>query len=232
MKNNRLAALGLAIFVLVLCLYFIFRDADDGQTIIVDTPVVNLPETNVNSPLVKINSPRNIVTPQGKVWNSTIIPTQPIGTRVALDEFRNVAKINLPVPPGMEFVKIDFDEDIAGVYGSTRSGDKEFVALAIGKIVDLKQSVNYLEEEAKAFPLIKDVKFDTSKVIDIATSKDSSLSNLQIVEGKKGRETVYVALTERSDRKGSYLFIMRAPTNYYDENDDGLETLLQQLKAQ
>jgi hypothetical protein len=230
MKSNKLVIFNGFLIATLLSLatyyHFIMDRADDLYVESVET-IVELPPPSIGKPFFeKINQP-----PRAK---KPIFPNQEVQTQEKLlEDFRILTHLDLVVPPDMSFFNLDLDDRIAGIYGTTNSGNRDFVALASERIVTPREAARYLQDNEGLFPFLKNSTFELSKTLKVSSPENSGLGDLEIIPVKNSsrKNKVYAALVHRKDKKGSYLFMLDAPKDYFDQNESGLEVMLQHLKT-
>jgi hypothetical protein len=146
--------------------------------------------------------------------------------------FKEKIKLSIELPKNMVFIPLDLEDNIAGIYGTSLSGDKNFAILATDQKVRFEEVTEYLESSRESFPMLKNHRLQPDKLIDVRAPESSGLHPLMIIPSTShnGR-SAYVAFAPRKDGKGSYLFIMSAPSPYFDQNESGLELLLESIKT-
>lgn len=148
-------------------------------------------------------------------------------------EFLSSVKANIELPDDMNYTNIDADEGIGIIYGRSKVGDREFAMLATTKKVNMKLATQYLNENPEMLPLLKDLKITKNlKTKSIKAPRGSGLKSVSYTKlGQKDGKTVYGVLTTRSDNRGSYMFLMKADKNFYENNEGYLDKMLSSLKA-
>lgn len=230
MKSNKLVLFNgfLIATLLALATYYHFimeRPEDEYEQ--TEETIVELPPLTSGKPVF-----RNIErTPRPR--KPSFPSKEVLAQEKLLEDFRNLAHLDLVVLPDMSFFNLDLDDGIAGIYGTNLSGDRDFVALATERRVSAREAVAYLDEYKGLFPFLKRSSFDLSKTFTVEAPDGSGLDDLQIIpsETKSGKNKVYAALVARKDKKGTYLFMLDAPEAYFDNNEAGLEVMLKNLKA-
>lgn len=149
-----------------------------------------------------------------------------------LEDFKAKIHLDMPFPPGLNYLDLDLDERVAGVIGTSIDGKKTFAVLATDQKVTADTAIAYLEESTDSFGFLKNHKFDTEKQLTFPSPPASGLKPLTIVPSSDHKGLgLYMALAERKDGKGSYLFMMEAPKKEFDENEDGLDLMLNMVKV-
>lgn len=151
-----------------------------------------------------------------------------------IKKFKNTVKLEMNFPVTMEYFTMDMEEDnIAGIYGSTQSGDRQFAVLATNRLVSVDEVVSYLNASREAFPLLKGRRLKSRDALTIDAPEETGLQDLVIIPTTKvNGKDAYAALAKRKDGQGTYLFMMEAPADYFDKNEGGLELMLKSIKTQ
>lgn len=149
-----------------------------------------------------------------------------------LEDFKTKIHLDLPFPPALDYLDLDLDDRVAGVIGSSVDGKKTFAVLATDQKVSPEAAIAYLKDSSDSFNFVRNHEFDTEKKISFPSPETSGLKPLTIIPSTDHKGLgLYVALAERKDEKGSYLFMMEAPKKEFDENDDGLQMMLNMVKV-
>lgn len=247
MRNNKLTWLFIITLAIILMLI--------GQQLLQSEQFTDFTsETSSDSGVIEIleqPSPKVIPIPLSR--NSTLTSSQPeminrkllskIGShrqgferqmaqKSLVKDFKDKVKVEMDLPLNMEFIPMDMEDDVAGIYGMTVSGDKEFAMLATPRNVSVSQVVDYLKDATGALPLLKSHRLQPEKMQTLPAPASTGLKNLKIIPSKDANgKSAFAALAERKDGQGTYLFIMEAPTGYFDANEEGLEQMLKSIKT-
>lgn len=147
-------------------------------------------------------------------------------------EFKNLVKLEVMLPSNIEFVNVEMDDGVAAIYGSNLGQDKQLAVFAARGKIKLSQAVDYLEESQKGIPILEKRKFLVDQVQTIKAPESSGLGDLQVIPTtEKDGKAAYGALVERKDGKGTYLFLMEASADYFENQEESLEKMLQSAKA-
>lgn len=152
---------------------------------------------------------------------------------VRIKKFKEKIKLKINLPKNLDYVDMDMEDNIAGLYGSNLKGDKSFVVLATTGDVSMKDAVGYLNESKKAFPLLEDHKLLPEKAISFSPPKSTGMGEMKIIPATSANgTTVYAAMGERADGKGSYMFMMEAPEKFFQESEGTLDQMMMSMQAQ
>lgn len=155
-----------------------------------------------------------------------------LAQKALVRQFKDTVKLDIVLPGAMDFDVLDLEDDIAGIHGQTFNGEREFAMLATARKVELKDALEYLRTSQDALPMLKSHQFQEDKMVTIQAPASTGLGTLQVVPSTTvDGKTVYAAFATRKDGSGSYMFMMEAPPQYFDQNEDGLEKMLQTVKT-
>lgn len=147
-------------------------------------------------------------------------------------DFKKKSHIDLEFPVAMDYLDLDLDDNVATILGTSLDGKKSFAVMAAPMKVSTDQAINFLMDNKAAFPFLKDHKFLPEQTKTFPAPESTGLKPLTIIPGSTTKgQGIYMALAERKDGKGTYLFMMEAPYWYFQHNEDGLEKMLGTVKA-
>jgi len=149
------------------------------------------------------------------------------------DEFQNTIKANINLPENLKYTQLDLEEGIGGLYGTDATGQNEFAMLGTEKPATLDQIVDYLNNAQGALPQVRNGDFPSQPVVrKVTPPSGKGISSIQIIQGKKSKDKmIFAAIVERSDRKGTYVFVMKAPNSFFDTNEGMLDSMLDSLQV-
>lgn len=149
------------------------------------------------------------------------------------NEFLEKVKVNMNFPEHLNYSVLDLEQGIEAIQGTSLRGEEALTIAATARIISLKDVLEYLSNPEKAFPQVRPGDFNPgSPVQKIMPPQGKGISSIQIISGKKGgTDEVYAAYIERTDRKGSYLFIMKAPKKTFAENEGYLDQIMNNFEA-
>lgn len=141
------------------------------------------------------------------------------------------AEVNLP--DNLKYTELDLEEGIGGIYGVDGSGKNEFAMIGSEKKATVEQIVDYLNTSQGALPHVRNGDFSTKPVVKkIPAPSGKGISSIQVIQGKKSNDRMlYAAVIERSDKKGIYVFVMKAPTSFFETNEGFLDSMLDSLQV-
>ncbi|GAB4417682.1 MAG: hypothetical protein OHK0056_26730 [Bacteriovoracaceae bacterium] len=212
--------------------FFSTADPNDNQAIETEEHNKNLEIKEYFPPVSegKVEIAKKI--PSSKAQESEVEKFQKEQELIKIDFQRKImAKINLP--GHMKYNVLDLEEGVEGIHGISPRGEEELSVLAAAKSVKVEEVVDYLEKSTSAFPQLRNGDFNkNSPTFKIAPPPGKGISNITIINGKKyGNQEVYAALVERSDKKGTYLFVMKASSKFFNENEGFLDKMLADFEA-
>lgn len=150
-----------------------------------------------------------------------------------LNEFQESIHLKMNFPGHLNYTDVDLEDDIGAVIGTTTNMDQSFAVIATSRKADVNLVVAFLKEESENFPMLKGHEFQTDKTFQFTPPASTGLGPLTVIPSNEfeGRG-LFAVLAPRADEKGNYLFMMEARKNYFDENEDGFEKMLDGMKAQ
>lgn len=239
MKNKRLSIFaGILIATnILMVLYYLLREAPESEPS--DTHVKMMPTMEMRpGPEIRPGTQFNPETARQVLKMNSLPETQvklleyQNSQAKLINNFKDTVKLEMDIPASMDYIPMDMDEEVAGIYGSTQTGDRQFAILATRGNVSTEEAVSYLNESQEAFPMLKNRKLLSEKALKIDAPPETGLKELTIIPTEKsGKKGVYAALAPREDGKGTYLFMMEAPAAYFDENEGGLELMLKSIRT-
>lgn len=145
--------------------------------------------------------------------------------------FKKKIHLDMEFPVAYDYIDIDLDENVAAMIGTSLDGKKSFTVIATNQKVSVEDAIKYVKSSTDAFPFLSNHRF-LDKKISFTPPESTGLKPLTIVPASTHQgQGLYVALTERKDNKGTYMFMIEAPYQYFDANEDGLERMLGTVKA-
>ena len=188
---------------------------DDFETGPVPMSAWESPQTPMgqDSPVVSGSLPPATATETGA-------PTQvPDPQQQVRNEFQELIRLQVTLPNDFYYVNLDIDDKVAVLYGN--QGSKELAVLATDSTASMDQVVSFLNDYKNAIPVLGGADFKiTGDPQSISLPADSGLSNGRVIPGPVTKNSQLVgAYLERSDRKGSYFFIMRAEPEFFEHHD-------------
>lgn len=233
MRNNRLSLFVIVGTILIFLPlgYFLAQGHDlnvfswlrDSDSLLEN----NFPKKKKSGFRVRKKSPQTIVSQVESPFKK-----QDDSQSVLLNKFQDTIKLNLDFPLSQNYILLDLEDGIAGIYGTSLNTDKHFVVLATHLKVNVKDILSYLAESKTAFPFINGHTFKPNKMFFVRSPSGSGLKDLTIIPttNVKG-QALWVAVAERKDTKGSYLFMMKAPAKYFVDNEEGLDQILNSMRT-
>jgi hypothetical protein len=150
-----------------------------------------------------------------------------------VEDFKSEIKLNMTLPDNMIFETLDIQDNMAALYGKHPETDREMAILAAKQTASPKTIVRFLNENKEGLPMLKGRGFKVSGSIQrLNAPKESGLGKVTLIPGgEKSGSVVWAAHVERKDKAGSYLFLIEASPAYFDQNEGGLDALLETMKA-
>ncbi len=147
--------------------------------------------------------------------------------------FKKKIHLEMGLPVTLNYIELDLDDNVAVLLGTGNNGKKNFGVLATAQKVSLDQALSFLKNNTQAFDFVANHRFLPEKAISVKAPESTGLKDLTIVPSTpyKG-QGMYVALSPRKDGKGTYMFMMEAPSYEFVQNEEGLEKMLGTVKTQ
>lgn len=182
------------------------------------TPVATAPEATQPAETVAKEAPAPYVDP--------LITQQ----EELLKNFKQQIFLDINLPADMKFDELDLDEGVAAMQGTSPS--KKMVILAARRTASPQTIVSYLQEQKNKIPVLQNHDFKISgEVKTVPVPKNSGISKITVIPGgERNGQLIYAAHIERSDKKGSYVFVMEASPGYFEKHDGDLDNMLDSLK--
>lgn len=247
MSKEKFKPVGMAIIVGTLAIAtFLYlksqRDsevADDVEVVLPENAAV--PEQTATNSEEKLDSTASGEAKPSEAPAVELAPAEKTPQEIFADEqkklietFKSDIRLQVNLPEDLHYYPLDLEDDVEGLHGvQGGSGDQKLTLLAARATGSPETIVNFLNLSKDSIPLIKENGFKINGEIQrLPPPKDSGIRAVTIIPGgeKSGRTTIAVHL-ERSDKLGSYLFIIEASPSYIDYNDDKFEAMLNSVKA-
>ncbi len=149
--------------------------------------------------------------------------------KIIRQEFKNLIKADFEMPENLDYVNMDLDEGIAGVFGTGRGDILGFTALAKEGSISTKMAVGYLNDSSSGLPFSGKVQFSEKAIMKINNPPGTNIREVLVYESSN--PSFKAALLKRSDNKGTYLMILEADPLLYSNNEGYLDKLLLNFKA-
>ncbi len=148
-----------------------------------------------------------------------------------IKNFKKKIHLDMEFPVAYEYIDIDLDENVAAMIGTSLDGKKTFSVIATNQKVSVEDAIKYVKSSTDTFPFLSNHKF-LAKTTSFTPPESTGLKPLTIVPASTHQgQGLYAALAERKDGKGTYMFMIEAPYQYFDANEDGLERMLGTVKV-
>ncbi len=246
-KPNRLTVVFAATIATILLLILLKYLLDRSQ--VADIPVKKSEPTKIKPQVVqpkgsKLNSPFKSLKDMGlterqiaQVYLKLKYPNDGRQKHIAeqaklLMNFKKKIHLEMGFPVTLDYIEFDLDDNVAAILGTGNNGKKHFGVLATNQKVSLETALNYLRDNTQAFDFVGKHKFLPEKMVTVKAPESTGLKDLQIVPSTTHKgQGLYVAFAPRKDGKGSYLFMMEAPSYEFVQNEEGLEKMLETVKT-
>lgn len=238
MQKKEIRLIGVAIIIATLGIgAYLYNESDDplagmneaGPTTPVNTPV---PEVAAPAETIPTAAPE-VAQPVETVAKETPAPyIDPLITQQEelLKNFKQQIFLDINLPADMKFDELDLDEGVAAMQGTSPS--KKMVILAARRTATPQTIVSFLQEQKNRIPVLQNHDFKISgEVKTVPVPKNSGISKITVIPGgERNGQLIYAAHIERSDKKGSYVFVMEASPGYFEKHDGDLDNMLDSLK--
>ena len=150
-----------------------------------------------------------------------------------VNDFKNLTKMNVKFPPDFKFKNLDIDDQVAGIEGVSAKGDRKLVILATPSNPTPGVIAGYLADQKGNIPALADHNFKISgKVENVEVPPGKGIAKITLIPGgEKDGTKIFAAHLQRTDGKGSYVFIMRASQNYYDNYEGEVDSMLESFST-
>ncbi len=150
-----------------------------------------------------------------------------------IGNFQDETKTKIKLPENLNYIKLDLEQGITGIYGSDRKGKRQFSMMATRKPLSVNQLVQYLDSESGSLPHVRKGDFKLkSPTRNVPPPPGRGIASVQVISGASDKDRqVFAALVKRTDSKGSYLFIMKESKTFFKNNEGFLDALLNSFEA-
>lgn len=184
-----------------------------------------------------VASDPSATTPEAVVTEKPTMPDAPYVDPLAKQQedlikgFKDKIRLNINLPGDMKFDEIEIEDEVAAMQGN--SPDKRMVILAAAKSASPQAVAGFLSEHKARIPLLNNHDFKVSGELRVyAAPKNSGISKITVIPGREvNGSAVYAALLERTDKKGSYVFVMESSPAYFEKYDGDFENMLAGLSV-
>lgn len=251
MSNKNSRNFGVAIIVAILAVgayfYLSTQENDIGPTLPINRPEATEKQPPVDTNVPSTPDPSTAETPS-EAPSETVSesepepPKEPPFDQQFLEEqkrittaYKSLARLEMDLPPNMEFIEVDAGENVAVLYGSeiAGDGDSSMAIVASKKTAGPEGISDFLNQNKEAFPMLKDRGFEISgKVQTFNAPDETGLGKVTLIPGgaKNGKE-VWAAHVQRKDGGGSYVFIVEDRPDVFDNSEESFAALLETMKA-
>lgn len=234
-KDFKLVGVAITVGILAIgALYFLNQD-EDLNLDLPDTPRSTRKEPTPEAPVVPAEIPQEV-----PVESTTQIP-QPVSAieidnvlkekADKLNAFKNLIKLEVQLPVGMDFVELDLDGNVAAMEGNMPG--KKILMMAAERTATPELIASFLKEQRPSIPMFNNYDFKISgPVSSVTPPKQSGISKITIIPGGMNQgNQVYAAYLERQDRKGSYVFVMEASPSQFTQFEGDFDIMVDSLKT-
>lgn len=145
-------------------------------------------------------------------------------------KFQNTLQAKIYLPKNLYYHELDLDEGVAGIRGTGTGDIKDFTVLATAKRVNDQQIAGFLNEQDSGVPASKGVRFKTKPTMKVKAPPGKGVAEIKVFESNN--PNVKAAYMKRRDGKGSYLFIIKGQSGFFDKNEGFLDNMMNSFQAQ
>lgn len=163
----------------------------------------------------------------------TLEEKQQILSKVTQRRFSKVAHLKIKLPESLKYVQTDIEDDMASIYGYNHVTKEELTALARPSLTSTEEIQQYLKYDKDAIPNLNGHEVtNLSKPQNVPGSARRGFSGVQVMNATMDNGHIaHVAVANRSDKKGSYIFVFTAPAGTIENNDGYVEKIYRSIKA-
>lgn len=209
-----------------------------------EDPVVIAPE------IPKVESPKEVAPEATPTPEVVVEPTQetpvlkPEAPKSALeidkvlkekqekiDKFKNLLRIEVDLPKGMEYIELDLEGGVAAMEG--QSPGKKMLIMGAARTASPELIASYLREQKTNIPMLAKYDFKISGDLqNVTPPKNSGISKITVIPGGTNNgNAVFAAYVERSDKKGSYVFVMEASPSQFTQYEGDFDIMTDSFKT-
>lgn len=145
------------------------------------------------------------------------------------NNFKSLIQADVDLPKNLHYAELDLDEGIAGIRGTGTGDIKDFSILGTKKKVTPQMATAFLNEANSGVPTAKGVRFKGKSKVKVKAPAGKGISNIEIIDSSN--PNVKAALVTRSDGKGTYLFVLRGQSGFFNNNEGFLDNMLKNFQA-
>ena len=186
-----------------------------------------------------------------KVWNSSnqpnikrpisarqakTDPTPKMGIKQKAEIKSNISKrrfakqtfLKVPLPGHLKYIDVEIEEGVKSIYGYNYHSKEGLTAAARRGPLTMDQVKQYLKEDKDAIPNLNGKKLSNiSEVKRIpAAGRKKGIESIEIISADTDKgQKAHVALINRKDKKGSYVFVYTGPPGRVGNNDGYIDQL-------
>lgn len=152
----------------------------------------------------------------------------------ALETFRKEVFLDIKPPETFDYINLDLDNNMAGIYGLDPISNARVTGIAYAKDVPPDQVINLLKSNSDYLPNLANTKIkNVGPEIKLPSpSKNSGLNPGSLWNGtlSNGEEFAAVFLP-REDKRGVYFLMLTGSPSYFKSNDGAFDSLYDNVKA-
>jgi hypothetical protein len=146
-----------------------------------------------------------------------------------LSEFQQQMRLDMQLPLDLNYHSLDFDDGVIALRGKGDGQIQTLTAMGTKKNYNTEQLIHYLNSPNNGIVENNQVRFNTEGTQRFVPNKDSGISDIVVIDGNhRGVKAAHVI---RADGQASYLFVIEGDGQYFEDNQDGIASLLSRIRA-
>jgi hypothetical protein len=196
----------------------------------VKRPKVEAPKPTEEAAVVAVETPKE--TPVIDAPKVPVIPDAVLKEKAdKLQAFKNLIKLDVQLPAGMNFTELDLEAGVAAIEGNAPG--RKMLIMAAARSASPETIAGFLREQKTNIPMLSKYDFKISGDLqNVTPPKNSGISKITIIPGgvNEGSQ-VFAAYLERTDKKGSYVFVMEASPSQFTQYEGDFDIMTDSLKT-
>jgi len=148
-----------------------------------------------------------------------------------LQAFKDLLKIEVELPKGMDFIELDLEGGVAAMEG--QAPGRKMLIMGAARTATPELIASYLREQKASIPMLSKYDFKISGDLqNVTPPKNSGISKITVIPGGSNNgNPVFAAYVERSDKKGSYVFVMEASPGQFSQYEGDFDIMTDSFKT-
>jgi hypothetical protein len=149
-----------------------------------------------------------------------------------LEKFGQKISLKMPFISGMQFIPYDFEEGVAALYGRDPQLDIDLSIFARKGVLTPEEVLAYFKQHSSSLPgLSKVSEFSVGEASTLDPPEGSGLAPLKVWQVELPGRSLRLALANRKDGKGSYVFLANAQSGVIDSGEEHFAKYYEKLRA-